>query len=134
VGNYTVLNPVGSSTNPPVAAGTTSYTDTAPPVGTSCYTAQAYGGSPTPQVAAPSNVVSLTVASGQKVLLTWIPVCTSCVTIISRTAATLVPPPTAPSLGTPTTANLVRPALMPPTSEQVAGLSHRPVLTARLVR
>jgi hypothetical protein len=133
-GNYTELNAPASNTVAASIAGA-SYTWSPPSVGAWCVILQSWGlpaGQTIYQVSVPSNVAQVTTTtSATHVNLTWTQpaptsMCASYTYILSYAAATPIAVPTAPLLNTPTTSQMVKPAL--------PGDMPAPVLAAKLVR
>lgn len=108
---WTPLNPVGSSTNPPVAV--TNYKDNLPSPSNYCYGALSYRASDG-QYSVLSNTSLATVTAGKSTFLTWTaPLETNLLYVIVRAPATLVTPPVAPTLNAPSTALLATPPVFP---------------------
>lgn len=108
------LNPVGSTSNPPTSS--LSYVDK-PAAGQWCYNVVAYDPTSTSQTyqmySLPSNVTQITfTSSNTSVTNTWSASTTlSVVYVMSRAPATLIAPPGAPALNSPTVAMDLKPAL-----------------------
>jgi hypothetical protein len=127
---YTPINQPTNNTTAASITGTT-YSTTPSSVGTWCYIVQSWAiVSPAAvyQVSPPSNVVTLTTTSTDpQVNLSWTPATSGYTYIVSYAAATLVPPPTAPSLNAPTaSARIENPSqkvqlAMTPTSLRLVG-------------
>lgn len=107
---YTILNPIGSTTNGPVNALT--YKDPTPGANTFCYYAQAVDTTPSPAlVSIASNVVMVTVTGSESVTLNWTAPTTGVTPtgyILSRVQATVVTI-APPAVGTVTAAELAKP-------------------------